>query len=92
MPTADSKGKPNRRLALTLSAIFLMALVLGPGPGIDLVNPDVNGSREDFFVFGLPIIYVWGMVTYCLLLSCVLVAYFTIWADDVRNEQEQTDL
>ena len=76
-----------RRLATVLSVVFLFAMFMGPGPGLRLVNPDWQDPNANFFLFGLPVIYVWGILCYVVQLTVVVIAYFTIWADDVRAEE-----
>ena len=46
------------KLATVLIVIFLIALVMGPGPGSLLINP--HGS-EPMFWFGMPALYVWAV-------------------------------
>lgn len=64
--------------------LFLVAMIMGPGPGLRLVNPDIDNPDARFTILGLPIIYVWGLFWYAVQLAILLVAYFTLW-----NEPEQ---
>ena len=51
--------EPGRRkgtgLAIVLSILFVLALVMGPGPGLYLVNPDPADPTATFAVLGIPI-------------------------------------
>lgn len=60
-----------------LAIIFLLALFMGAGPGVELVN-----TPEPWF--GLPSIYTWGLLWYVVQLAVVLLAFFFVWpkADD----------
>jgi hypothetical protein len=66
-----SKGK-------ILSAVFLFALVMGPGPGAMLLD----GTREQpNFLFGVPVLYLWVVFWFLVLAGCVIIAARTIWND-----------
>ena len=73
----EAEGK--RRLALVLAAVFLVAMVMGSGPGLYLVNPDPADPQARFTVLGLPTIYAWGLLWYGVQLTAVLTAYFRLW-------------
>ncbi|MDA0334599.1 MAG: hypothetical protein O2782_05495 [bacterium] len=62
-----------------LIGLFLLAIVMGAGPGIHLVNPDAADPAATFTTFGLPTIYVWGLLWYVVQLGVILVAYFRFW-------------
>lgn len=72
---AEGKG----RLAIVLAAVFLVAMVMGSGPGLYLVNPDPSDPQARFTVLGLPTIYAWGLLWYGVQLMAVLTAYFKLW-------------
>ena len=73
------RGTKRRRLAVALGAIFLVAVVMGTGPGIYLVNPDPADPNAAFTFLGLPILYVWAVFWFFVQAAVVLVAYFTLW-------------
>lgn len=68
-----------RKLAIVLSLLFLLALVLGPGPGLRLVNPNIEDPNARYTVMGLPIIYAWGLLWYAVQLIILLIAYCKLW-------------
>ena len=69
-------------MKIFLIALFLLAITLGAGPGIHLVNPDPADPGASFTTFGLPTIYVWGLLWYVVQFSVILVAYFRYWKTD----------
>jgi len=67
-----SKGK-------LLSIIFLLSLVLGPGPGATLID----GTRENPSIwFGIPALYVWVVFWFLVMAGCIVTAALTIWSKD----------
>ena len=66
-------------MKILLVVLFLLAVFLGAGPGIHLVNPDASDPAASFTTFGLPTIYVWGLLWYFVELGVILVAYFRFW-------------
>ena len=77
----DVKQK-NRTLTWVLSISFLVALVMGPGPGIHLVNPDPSGPGARATFLGMPVVYAWALLWYSVMVVIVLTAYFKLWKDD----------
>ena len=73
-----------KRLAIFLSVAMVFTMLMGPGPGLRLINPDVNGVAESFSVAGIPVIYLWGLLWFFVQVVIVVVAYFTVW-----NEQDE---
>ena len=65
-----------------LTGLFLLAVFMGAGPGLHLVNPDPCDPQADFITLGLPTIYVWGLLWYAVQFAVILVAYFRFWNDD----------
>lgn len=65
-----------------LVVLFLLAIILGAGPGIHLVNPNPADPGANFTTFGLPTIYVWGLLWYIVQFGVILVAYFRFWNTD----------
>lgn len=63
-----------RRLGVIVTIVFVVALIMGPGPGVTLVQ----GTS---FV-GFPAIYAWGLFWYAVEVAAVVVAYFFVWHDD----------
>jgi hypothetical protein len=74
----EKRGKLGRLLAV----VFVIALILGPGPGLRLINPDINDPNAAFTLFGLPKVYAWGLFWYGVELVIILTAYFKVWRGD----------
>ena len=72
----DAEPRSRRRLGWILAGLFALAMIMGTGPGVELVN-DPSGR-----VFGLPVVYVWGLLWYGVQMGCVLTAYFKVWSRD----------
>lgn len=66
-----SSGK--KTLGWILAAVFGVALFMGPGPGLALVNRPEP-------MFGVPAIYAWGLLWYVVEVGVVVVAYFFLWS------------
>lgn len=76
--------KSKRRiLGVMLALIFALALVMGAGPGIYLVNPDPADPTARFSIFGgVPVIFAW-VALWCMVQAAVAaVAYFYLWDDN----------
>ena len=73
-----------KRLAWTLGLVFALAMVMGTGPGVLLVN------RAELFL-GLPVIYVWGVLWYGVQLSVILLSYALLWrrVDSAGGDSKQ---
>lgn len=62
-----------------LSAIFLLALVMGPGPGATFID----GSPEaPLFLLGIPALYVWLVLWFLVMAGCIITAAVTLWNDE----------
>ena len=61
-----------RRLGWVLAAIFALAMFLGAGPGVLLVNQPAT-------LFGLPRLYVWGLFWCAVEIAVVVAAYCFVW-------------
>ena len=55
-----------------LGAIFLLAMIMGAGPGTMLANRPAAW-------FGLPQLYVWGVFWCFVEIAVVIVAYVYVW-------------
>lgn len=67
MPAESSKT-----LGIVLTVVFVVALILGPGPGMYLAN-----RAEP--LFGLPALYVWGLLWYVVEVTVVILAFLLVW-------------
>ena len=64
------------RLSWILTGIFGFALLMGPGPGLYLVN---GYAAQGGTVLGMPVFYFWATF-WCLVESGVVItAYLKIW-------------
>lgn len=73
-----------KKLGRLLFGLFCLALVMGPGPGNALINPDPADPDAKRFFLGIPIVYVWALFWYGVQATAVATAYFKLW----RNEGE----
>ena len=78
-PTTAKPKKHRPRLGLVLFLVSALAMVMGPGPGLRLVNPEPAAAREGLLFLGLPVIYAWGLFWYGVQAAVVLTACLTLW-------------
>ena len=69
------------RLSKILAAIFIFAAIMGPGPGLYLVNPSPDDSPSPTFL-GMPILFVWAVYWFFVQAGVVLVAYCKLWTKE----------
>ena len=77
---SESPKIQQRTLKITLGVLFVLALAMGTGPGLYLVNPDPAGSTLPATVLGMPILFVWAAVWLFVLMAIVLMAYVRLWS------------
>lgn len=71
----DHRGGKSARLGNWLAAIFALAMFLGAGPGVLLVNQPATW-------LGFPRLYLWGL-GWCTVEAVVIVlAYLLVWRSD----------
>lgn len=75
-----------KKLGWLLFGLFCLALVMGPGPGNALINPDPGDSEARRFFLGIPIVYAWAILWYAVQATAVGLAYFKLWRSDVEGE------
>lgn len=75
-----SMRRNRTRWAWGLTIAFVVALLMGPGPGTMLVN-----TAEPFL--GVPTLYAWGMLWYLVEVAVVVLAYFFVWRFDEEPEK-----
>ena len=68
------------RLSKILASIFLFALIMGPGPGLYLVNPSPDNPSITTF-FGMPVLFAWASFWFFVQAGVVLVAYRKLWTN-----------
>ena len=80
----DSSSAHRTWLTVVLSTVFALAVLMGTGPGIYLINPDPADPHATFVVLGMPVIYIWTVFWFIIQASIVSVAYILLW--DRANE------
>jgi hypothetical protein len=80
-----------RRLGRALFAIFVLALVMGPGPGILLINPDPLDPEARRFLFGMPIVYAWAAFWLTVQAACIVAAWRWIWSANGGDDEDAED-
>lgn len=78
----DPDTLKRKKLGKILAVAFVAVLAMGAGPGLLLINPDVNDPGATFTFWGLPKVYAWGLLCYGLEVAIVVTAYFKVWRDD----------
>jgi hypothetical protein len=73
--------KPTTKI---LAALFFLAIFMGAGPGLYLIAPAPDAT-EVRTVFGLPIVYAWGVLWFLVEALLLFVAYLTIWSREVED-------
>lgn len=77
-PTLMAASK-RKKLSVYLTLAMIFTMLMGPGPGLRLVNPDVNGPPEQFAFAGIPVIYLWGIFWFIVQVLIIITAYLTVW-------------
>lgn len=65
-----------------LTGLFLVAVFMGAGPGLHLINPDATDPTAQFTTLGLPTIYLWGLFWYAVQFGVIVIAYRRHWTQD----------
>ena len=76
--TEESDKKPGV-LGKVLTVVFLVALMMGPGPGSTLVD---GSAEEPNIMMGVPALYLWVVLWYAVMAGCVVVAATKLWRDE----------
>ncbi|MBD3671974.1 MAG: hypothetical protein HUJ26_00485 [Planctomycetaceae bacterium] len=63
---------PSPPLSRILSGLFFLVMILATGPGVLLVN-----RAEQ--VCGIPLVYLWGIIWYFVIVAIALIAYWKLW-------------
>jgi len=71
-----SESQRKSKLAKILSALFLFALIMGPGPGLYLINGYAESGGA---VFGVPALYAWCVFWFAVEAAVVIIASKTLW-------------
>ena len=86
----NGSSSPKSRLGLVLGAVFALAVLMGTGPGLYLVNPDPSDPETKLTVLGMPIIYVWAVCWFFVEAGVILVAYFWLWNSEPADTAEES--
>ncbi|MEC7357716.1 MAG: hypothetical protein VYC09_04670 [Verrucomicrobiota bacterium] len=79
----SNKQQKHKTMAFTLVAIFLIALIMGPGPGSLMIN---SPGSEPKFWFGMPALYVWVVLWFFVEAAVILIAARFLWGKRQENE------
>ena len=90
-PESDRRAN-KRTLTWVLSIAFVVALVMGPGPGVYLVNPDPANAEPAQTLAGMPIVYAWALFWYVVMAVIVLTAYFKLWQDENSQDHDESEV
>ena len=74
------------RLSKILALIFVFATIMGPGPGLYLVNP----SQEEAVpttILGMPALFAWAVFWFIVQGGVVIVAYKELWTKEGVAEE-----
>ncbi len=85
----SSSGR--KRLTIVLSVVFALAIVMGAGPGMYLVNPDANDPGARFTFLSMPIIYAWISFWFLVQAGVVVVAYYGLWDTASDDDSQRAD-
>ena len=72
-----------KRVSWILTIVFVFALIMGPGPGMLLINSPLS-------FLGLPQLYVWGLLWYVVEVVVVVLAYLLVWSPRT-SERERAE-
>ena len=72
----DIESQRKSRLVRILGAAFLLALIMGPGPGLYLINGYAKAGGS---IFGLPALYAWCLFWFAIEVAIVVIAAKTLW-------------
>ena len=83
---SDRSETGNKGLSIILTLVFILAMVMGPGPGVYLINPGPEHEGPAPTLIGLPIVYAWAVLWFGVQAVVLVTAYFTVWADQDEEE------
>lgn len=69
---------------IALVAVFVLAMFMGAGPGVYLINPSADGPPAK--ILGLPIVYAWCLIWFAVQVTVIWIAATTIWRYADRDE------
>ena len=83
---SDRRETGNKSLPIVLTLVFILAMVMGPGPGVYLIDPGPEHEGPAPTLIGLPIVYAWAVLWFGVPAAVLVTAYFTGWADQEEEE------
>jgi hypothetical protein len=83
---SDRRETGNKSLPIVLTLVFILAMVMGPGPGVYLIDPGPGHEGPAPTLLGLPAIYAWAVLWFGVQAAVLVTAYFTLWS---RNEEKE---
>ena len=86
----QSSIPPSNQLAVVLGVIFVLAVVMGAGPGIYLINPDPANAGPTPTFLGMPVVYAWTVFWTFVQGAVILVAYFCLWNTAEADGESQS--
>ena len=81
----------SKRLGTILSLVFVVAVVMGAGPGLYLVNPDPSDPETKVAWLGVPIVYAWVTIWFLVQAGVVLLAYLFVWNAPAKKSAKKGD-
>ena len=79
---SSAEKEKRKKLGMILSVVFLFVMFMGPGPGVQLINPDPADPNAVFTFMGVPKVYAWGVLWYSIQLVIVGLLYTKVWVAD----------
>ena len=76
---SEDSSSRRRTTAIVLGLVFAAAMLMGPGPGLYLINPDRSDPDAIFTFAGIPVLYLWALAWFFVQATVVVVAYVTLW-------------
>ena len=74
------------QLSKILALIFVFATVMGPGPGLYLVNPSQE-EEVPATILGMPALFAWAVFWFIVQGGVVIVAYKELWTKEEVAEE-----
>ncbi|MFP6738288.1 MAG: DUF3311 domain-containing protein [Planctomycetota bacterium] len=83
---SERRETGNKRLSIVLALVFILAMIMGPGPGVYLVNPGPDHEGPAPNLLGLPVVYAWAVLWFGVQATVLVTAYFTVWSGEDEEE------
>ena len=69
---------PKTFLGRILAAIFLLAIIMGPGPGLYLASPSADVEPTPM-ILGVPVLYAWVVFWFFVQAVVIIIASCKLW-------------